>query len=291
MPSTRPNPLTGERMGFGRMVWRFSGLMALAAAFVGLSAGRATAASVSCGDVLTHSAKLQSDLNCPGDGVIIGADRITLNLNGHTLRGPICQQPYPECLVNTGEIGIEDSGYDRVRIVNGTVLGFERSVLLAGADGNTLSHLNVFPSPAQDEHRVGLILSDSWNNVIVDSSIGGGDPAVFLRASSRRNKFLRTGMGGFRGVHSGDGMVIEGKSNANRVIDSGAGGNGFGLRIDSSSGNQLIHDGFDAYLNAIDLNRAAGMVIKRNTASGGTGSASPVGWTEVRSSTTHSGAV
>ncbi len=146
-------------MGFGTMVWRFSALMALAAAFVGLSAGRATAGPVTCGDVLTHSAKLQSDLNCSGDGIIIGADRITLNLNGHTLQG-------------ARGIGIENNGHGRVGILNGRILGFERGIRLAGADNNTLAHLEIDPEASQDErNRVGLVLSDSWSNVIHDSSI------------------------------------------------------------------------------------------------------------------------
>src|SRR3954453_19115412 len=44
--------------------------------------------TVSCGQTLTQSVKLANDLsNCPNNGLLIGADNITLDLNGHTIDG------------------------------------------------------------------------------------------------------------------------------------------------------------------------------------------------------------
>lgn len=41
-----------------------------------------------CGDVLRQSVKLTADLECPGaTGLVIGADDVTINLDGHTLSG------------------------------------------------------------------------------------------------------------------------------------------------------------------------------------------------------------
>ena len=45
-------------------------------------------ASVSCGEVIKQSVKLTSNLDCKTDGLIIGADGITVDLNGHTIKGP-----------------------------------------------------------------------------------------------------------------------------------------------------------------------------------------------------------
>src|SRR5436190_24170581 len=62
--------------------------LAAASAFLVLSAGQALADHVKCGDVITHDTTLDSDLiDCPGDGLVIGADNITLDLNGHTIAG------------------------------------------------------------------------------------------------------------------------------------------------------------------------------------------------------------
>jgi hypothetical protein len=46
------------------------------------------ATQVQCGDVITTDTRLSRDLNnCPADGVVIGASRVTLDLDGHTIDG------------------------------------------------------------------------------------------------------------------------------------------------------------------------------------------------------------
>ena len=43
---------------------------------------------VECGDTITADTTLDSDLTgCPNNGIVIGADDITLDLNGHTISG------------------------------------------------------------------------------------------------------------------------------------------------------------------------------------------------------------
>ena len=55
--------------------------LAFSAAF---SAGQASASPVSCGDTITTDTTLHHNLvNCPNNGIIIGADNITLDLNYH----------------------------------------------------------------------------------------------------------------------------------------------------------------------------------------------------------------
>jgi hypothetical protein len=52
---------------------------------------------VKCGDTLTHSVRLTSDLtDCTGDGRVIGADGIIVDLNGHTIDGTVAQTDCPE---------------------------------------------------------------------------------------------------------------------------------------------------------------------------------------------------
>src|ERR671932_1149467 len=55
---------------------------------VAQSAVAANSQAVRCGDTITQSVKLVADIGpCPGDGIHIGADNITLDCNGHTVRG------------------------------------------------------------------------------------------------------------------------------------------------------------------------------------------------------------
>ena len=44
--------------------------------------------SLSCGQVIKQSVKLTANLDCKTDGIIVGADGITIDLNGFTLNGP-----------------------------------------------------------------------------------------------------------------------------------------------------------------------------------------------------------
>ncbi len=48
----------------------------------------AGAAVLSCGQTITQSTVLENDLTgCPNNGIVIGANNITLDLNGHTVAG------------------------------------------------------------------------------------------------------------------------------------------------------------------------------------------------------------
>jgi hypothetical protein len=86
---------------------------------------------VQCGDVITTATRLSRNLNnCPADGVIVGAPRVTLDLDGHTIDG-----------VGAG-IGVNNNGgYDRVTVKDGRVHQFMDGIRLQNADENRLSRL------------------------------------------------------------------------------------------------------------------------------------------------------
>ncbi len=69
-----------------------------------------------CGVTLTDDLTLDHDLACSGDGLIAGADRIRINLNGHTIAGS-----------GTGA-GISVTGRTHVSISGGTIVNFEAGV-------------------------------------------------------------------------------------------------------------------------------------------------------------------
>ena len=49
--------------------------------------GPAAAADDLCGATIVADLKLDQDLTCAGNGLIVGADGIKLNLDGHTITG------------------------------------------------------------------------------------------------------------------------------------------------------------------------------------------------------------
>src|SRR5215208_2121543 len=78
-----------------------AGVMALGAQ----TAAAAPVQQLSCGDTITTDTTLHKDLvDCPSNGIVIGADNVTLDLNGHTIDGDgtLNNQPSPVPFVDTG---------------------------------------------------------------------------------------------------------------------------------------------------------------------------------------------
>src|SRR6058998_20253 len=101
----------------------------LALGFLMLSTGLVSTAAaqpaVDCGAVITKSTVLTTDIGpCPGVGIIVAADNVVLNLNGHTVAGN------PQLRGN----GPDDQGVllRQVRgstVMNGTIQGFDGGVV------------------------------------------------------------------------------------------------------------------------------------------------------------------
>src|SRR3954451_2412996 len=105
-------------------------LVLAGAAVIAFGGGQALASNVSCGDTITKDTKLDRNLlGCPNNGIVIGADGVTLNLNGHLVDGDGTE--FRACDPN-GEVcdtGIVDDGHDRVTVMHGRVRQFAVGVL------------------------------------------------------------------------------------------------------------------------------------------------------------------
>src|SRR3954463_14789092 len=105
---------------------RFAILIGVAAVGV-MALGAQTAAAavqqLSCGDTITTDTTLHKDLvNCPTNGIVIGADNVTLDLNGHTIDGDGTLTPGPECPdTEFCDVGVLNDGHDGVTVVHGSV--------------------------------------------------------------------------------------------------------------------------------------------------------------------------
>jgi large repetitive protein len=240
----------------------------LTAALLVLAPGTASAQPVACGQVITEDTSLQNDLlDCPGDALVIGADRITLDLNGHTISS-VCET---DC---AGTAVIDDSGgYDRVRILDGTIrpLGVAAGIALVGADRSALEGVTVnrFPAP-RGQPGVGVLLSDSHGNELESSGIFGGDPAVLLSASDR-NEIVRSSIDGGIDIRVGDGLRLLDGSDDNQVIHSDVTAEADGIAIFDSFANRLTRNNVRAITNQVVLGDARHTVISRNTLEEGRG--------------------
>lgn len=152
------------------------------------SAGVAEARHVSCGQVITEDTVLDSNVGpCPEGGVVIGADDITLDLNGHRVFGT--EEP--------GEgAGILLEGRSGVRVIDGKVSLFDAGVAIIGGSGNTVTGMRVV-------NNVGTGDTDFGDGIVIDSSSGN---------MVSRNRVVDNGP--FSGI------AVFGASSRNNTIDA-----------------------------------------------------------------------
>ena len=102
----------------------------------------AQTAPLSCGDTITVDTTLDRDLsNCPNNGIVIGADGITLDLNGHTISGDgklVRRCPRRQIC----DVGVANDGHDGVTVRNGSVGHFASGVLVGRARENRVLNIS-----------------------------------------------------------------------------------------------------------------------------------------------------
>jgi large repetitive protein len=247
------------------------------AGFLAFGADQARASHVGCGATISSDTQLDSDLtNCPGNGIVIGADDVTLDLNGHTIDGDGvlgCDEFYA-C-----DFGVDNTaGHDGVTIENGSIRDFATAVFGFDASDNRLRRLsashnilggllliaapgarierNSISANGLTTDQAGLIVFDSSEVRIEGNSVfDNGDIGMFLQGvdDSRveRNSVSgnpeagvildgnRNEVSGNRASKNGDGISVGGDSNtivSNRVSDSFACPDGCGAGIGSTGG-------------------------------------------------------
>jgi hypothetical protein len=159
--------------GHRRIGLFLSGLLVSAALVVPVSSVQAD--QVHCGQVITTSTTLGNSLSaCPGDGLVIGAGGITVDLNGHSIDG-----------VGLG-VGIRNDGHDDVTVRNGRVTQFDYGVILnPGTLRNTVSGITF----AETEWS-GIQLNAATGNQVRGNSVSAfSDSGVhLLRKPYRRDQ-------------------------------------------------------------------------------------------------------
>jgi len=113
--------------------------------------GDRTAATGLCGTTIAADFTLHEDLTCAGDGLIAGADDITLNLNGYTLSGS-----------GAGN-GVTVRNRTGVIVKGGTIRGFVSGIMVGGST-DILIKGNYFTA-----NREAVFLNGSSMNTVKDN--------------------------------------------------------------------------------------------------------------------------
>jgi parallel beta-helix repeat protein len=226
--------------------------MALTLGFISLAAVPAAGAmpgenardhgdDVECGARITADTELHKNLvNCPGNGIVIGADGIELDLNGHTIDGDGelgCTEFYA-C-----DFGIDNTaGHHGVTIEDGSIRDFATAVFVFGGSHNRLHRLSA-------SHNIlgGMLLIASQGTRIERNSISANglatDQAGLIAFDSgeiriERNSVFDNGDIGMFLVGLGDSRVEQ-----NRVSGNPEAGMLFDGDGNDVSRNRVSHNG------------------------------------------------
>ena len=151
----------------------FATILALGA---GPAAAR-TADTLHCGDTVTHSVRLTADIrDCPGTGLSVGADGITIDLAGHTIDG--VAPTAADCgRLPFDHTGIDDrGGFDRITVRDGTIREFDDGV--GGGFGHSrMTNLRLRANPGGIDIGSGDVNDDLDANT-VDANVVDDDGAA-----------------------------------------------------------------------------------------------------------------
>ncbi len=123
-------------------------------------------ATLNCGDTITQSTVLANDVGpCFNFGIIVGADNVTLDLNGHRIFGND---------LSNDKAGVYLLNRTGVTVRNGTVTDFDMGVAIEGGSRNTVDGITA-------RHNIGggagtggdgiAILSSSFNRIVNNQTI------------------------------------------------------------------------------------------------------------------------
>jgi hypothetical protein len=211
-------------------------LLAAAAAAL-LSPAPAAGAAPACGDVVVADVVLEADLTGCETGLVVGADGVTIDLNGHSIEGQ-------SVLLGSGIEAIARSG---ITVKNGRISGFSTGVRLFDTSASSVED---------------LVVGDTDTAIAVGSGgagLGHSNRIVRNRVSASRTGILMAGP---------DTRVLENQLSDLESIGISCrwGGHVQGNRVAAAEiGIALLFCGADVVRNETTENRSVGILRVRST--------------------------
>jgi large repetitive protein len=207
---------------------------------------------VSCGQTLTKSTTLTNDLvDCSGNGLLVGADNVTIDLNGHTIDGTNSRKP--------GTAAIETKGQRaNVTIVNGTVSDFYFDGVALSGRGDVVRKLtvrNIGVGCRQGDICAGITLMNCRGCTVADSVVSNAVHAFRVNGISvygspgahvERNRVQRNAGEGIEMFQSPAGRIVGNTVEQNK---------GDGIQVNSGSDSTWVTG------NEARGNRNAGIAV------------------------------
>ncbi|HET8855975.1 MAG TPA: right-handed parallel beta-helix repeat-containing protein [Nitrososphaeraceae archaeon] len=194
-----------------------------------------------CSITIERDFKLENNLNCYNDGLIVSGNGITIDLNGKTITGPEKALDY---------IGIGVIGTSITIKGPGTITNFHNGVGILDSNNIVINSINL------QNNEIGIFSSDSSyieisNNDVYSNNMG-------ISASSNNNLILRN-----NSITNNEmsGITLA-KTNQSSIETNNIEGSNVGIYIDEASNHNKITS--NTLFNAIDINNANGLEVNSN---------------------------
>ena len=270
-----------KRDGCKAAVARLGVAVLLAGGLTVATGGVAQAKVLHCGDVITANTKMTSDLvNCPDNGIVIGADNITLDLNGHVIDGdgtpPLSCPPATLC-----DVGVDSStGHSHVTIEGGSIRKFDLGVGVAGGSGSAagdhihhlmVAHTSSFGIVATDTKRIVIdhnVVRDPGISAVLVLGSAKALVASNLASGSTESAMFLDGNSNSRIVHnrltaSEDGFAVGGSHNlvSGNVVTDSLGSIGV---LDGATSTRVEFNRLSRVGDGVTVGVASGTVVEHN---------------------------
>ena len=202
----------------------------------------------SCGQVITKDVILLKDIECPGVGMIVGTDGITINLNNHRLS--LANNTDTLSIPKVEEIGILVPGQKNITISGpGVITGFDKAIEFAGSQRGYVLGLRL------TDNNIGLSLKASdkitiYRSFIEENSIG-------LASQSSKDALIVSNQ---VSQNTDEGIVLMDSNNFTIGTNSLIGNGNIGMFLDVSSFNNTISAN-NILNHAVDVSNADGVPI------------------------------
>lgn len=128
-------------------------------------------AILECGSVVTRDVRLSRDLRgCTGNGLVVGADGVDIDLNGHLISGT---GPFASLS------GIDIDAHSSVRVHDGRIADFSRGVLGYDADHTQVEGVRITRT------LEGANFEESSGVRVIDNQVAGNREGIVLRRTDR----------------------------------------------------------------------------------------------------------
>ena len=208
-----------------------------------LTTAQEASSNAACGQVVSGVVNLTANLNCSGDGIIVGGPNTVINMNGFSITGPG---------QDSSKVGIMVPNVDNV-VVNGpgSISNFQAGALLTGATGFAIN------SVILSNNQIGTFMTGAENAQVQQNIIQGNSIGVASHSSTGAaiDSNLMNGnlLAGITFVNSQQSSIA-----MNNVV-----GSQNGVFLDGQSEQNTISAN-NVLENVIDLNNANGLPTNIN---------------------------